>query len=103
MLNIILWMVCFKILQITKSLTFKTAFRRAKIKDFRFHDLRHTFASHLAMASVDIMTVKELLGYKSLNMTMRYAHLAPAHKVKALEMFDLQFNNQVYGTIERAI
>ena len=46
------------------------------------------FVSHLAMASVDIMTVKELLGYKSLNMTIRYAHLATAYKVKALEMLD---------------
>ena len=51
------------------------------------------------MASVDIMTVKDLLGYKSLNMTMRYAHLAPAHKVKALEMLDLQLKNQAYYTI----
>ena len=51
------------------------------------------------MAGVDIMTVKELLGHKSLNMTLRYAHLAPAHKVKALEMLDLQLNQQVYCTI----
>ncbi len=78
---------------------FNTACRRAKIKDFRFHDLRHTFSSHLVMAGVDIMTVKDLLGHKSLNMTLRYAHLAPAHKVKALEMLDLQFNNQVNFTI----
>ena len=41
------------------------------------------------MAGVDIMTVKELLGHKSLNITLRYAHLTPAHKVKALEMLDL--------------
>ena len=51
------------------------------------------------MAGVDIMTVKELLGHKSLTMTLRYAHLAPAHKVKALELLDLQLNNQVYCTI----
>jgi hypothetical protein len=61
--------------------------------------LRHTFASHLVMAGVDIMTVKDLLGHKSLNMTLRYAHLAPAHKVKALEMLDLQLNSQVNCTI----
>jgi integrase len=56
--------------------SFKTALRRSEIKDFRFHDLRHTFASHLVMAGVNITTVKDLLGHKTLTMTLRYAHLA---------------------------
>ncbi len=73
--------------------SFYAACRRASIKDFRFHDLRHTFASHLAMAGVDITTVKELLGHKTLAMTLRYAHLAPSHKVNAVSLLDSSLND----------
>ena len=67
---------------------FHTALRKAGIHDFRFHDLRHTFASQLVMAGIDITSVKELLGHKSLTMTMRYSHLSPGHKRKAVHVLD---------------
>jgi len=63
---------------------FENAVRRAKLEDFSFHDLRHTFASHLVMSGVDLLTVKELLGHKTITMTLRYAHLSASHKQKAV-------------------
>ncbi len=73
--------------------SFKTALKEAGIRDFRFHDMRHTFASHLAMKGVDLKTIQELLGHKSLNMTLRYAHLSPGHKKKAVNILDKALTN----------
>ena len=68
--------------------SFATAVSDAGLSDFRFHDLRHTFASNLVMAGVDLRTVQDLLGHKSLAMTMRYAHLADSHRADAVDRLD---------------
>jgi integrase len=59
----------------------------------RFHDLRHTYASHLVMNGVDLTTVKELLGHKSLTMVDRYTHLSIDHKKRAVETLDGSLSN----------
>lgn len=64
--------------------TFKRFLKLAKIRQtVRFHDLRHTFASHFMMNGGNIYDLQKILGHSSLEMTQRYAHLAPDHLVKA--------------------
>ncbi|MBP9853519.1 MAG: site-specific integrase [Candidatus Omnitrophica bacterium] len=66
--------------------SFFTALRKSGIKEFRFHDLRHTFASQLVMSGTDINTVRELLGHKDIRMTLRYSHLSPSYKQRAIDI-----------------
>ncbi len=64
------------------------ACKKAGLRLIGWHVLRHTFASHLAMLGVPIITIQQLLGHSSLNMTMRYAHLSPVQKIEAVNKLD---------------
>jgi site-specific recombinase XerD len=64
---------------------FSTALEEAKIQEYTWHCNRHTFASRLVMAGVDLRTVAELLGHRTLQMVMRYSHLAPEHQASVVD------------------
>jgi len=91
--------------------SFAAALKKAGIEDFRFHDLRHTFCSQLVASGVDIYTVMELAGHRSIKMTMRYAHLAPGQKKDAVEILARKMDtfwtpgeksgDKVCGTIDK--
>jgi site-specific recombinase XerD len=67
---------------------FELVIEEAKIANFTWHCLRHTFISRLVMKGVDLRTVQELAGHKTIAMTVRYAHLAPEHNQAAIEKLD---------------
>lgn len=64
--------------------SWKSILKSASIHDFRWHDLRHDFASKLVMKGVPLNTVRELCGHADIKTTLRYAHLAPDHKSEAI-------------------
>jgi integrase len=69
----------------------ETALKRAGIEGFRFHDLRHTFASWMLMSGASLAEVSELLGHTSLAMTRRYSHFTPSHLLDRVERMARQF------------
>lgn len=64
---------------------FEPAVEKAGLRDYTWHCNRHTFASRLVMAGIDIRTVAQLMGHSTIQMTMRYAHLAPEHTQAAVD------------------
>ncbi len=78
---------------------FNKLIKELNIKDFRFHDLRHTFASWLVMKGVDLKTIQELLGHKTFSMVLRYAHLSQEHKKKSVELLTESWH--YFGTGEK--
>jgi len=70
-----------------------SALRQAEIKNFRFHDLRHSAASYMAMSGSNLVEIGVLLGHKRLEVTKRYSHLSQKHVSKAVE----RMNEEIFG------
>jgi len=71
----------------------RKALKQAKVDNFRFHDLRHSAASYLAMNGASLAEIAEVLGHKTLAMVKRYAHLSEAHTASVVE----KMNKKVFG------
>jgi integrase len=84
------------------QLALRDALKVSKITDFRFHDLRHTFASNLVMAGVKIEKVQKLMGHKMLTMTQRYSHLAPGYLLESVRVLD-QVMSQIPPQVEKVV
>jgi integrase len=80
---------------------FLRALKRAKIEKFTWHCLRHTFASRLVMAGADIRTVQELMGHKTISMTLRYSHLSPEHQLAAVQRLNRKPTDTTTDTAKR--
>ena len=78
----------FNMPEITLRRQFARALKNGKIQEFRFHDLRHTFASHFVMRTGDLPSLQKILGHSSPQMTQRYAHLAKEHLAAKMDQFD---------------
>mgnify|MGYP003990155909 FL=1 len=73
--------------------SFGKALKRSGLVDVRFHDLRHTAATMMVMSGVDLVTVKEILGHSSIEMTMRYAHPTTEGKMNAVKALERQMED----------
>ena len=75
--------------------------RKAGLRRVGWHVLRHTYASHLAMHGASLLEIKELLGHSNLQTTMRYAHLAPDARKRAVELLDRGHRGGTTGGTKR--
>src|ERR1035437_7521043 len=76
--------------------------KNPSLQDVTWHIFRHTYISRLVMAGVDLRTVQELAGHKDIKMTVRYAHLAPAHKLAAVDRLAEYRQEQEKAEAQRA-
>lgn len=72
---------------------FETALKKAEIEDFRWHDLRHSCASYLAMNGATLAEIAGVLGHKTLDMVKRYSHISESHTASVVE----RMSNKIFG------
>ena len=89
-----------KVINFNLIRAFRRIVKKAGIEDFRFHDLRHTFATRLAQAGVDLYKISKLLGHKDIKMTQRYSHHCPDSLRDGVEILDTDYN---LTTIEKKV
>lgn len=82
-------------MRVDSNTAWRAALKRAGIEDFRFHDLRHTWASWLIQAGVPLSALQEMGGWESIEMVQRYAHLAPNHLTEHARQIDAIFGSRV--------
>lgn len=75
----------------------ESCLREAEVEDFRFHDLRHSAASYLAMSGASLTEIADVLGHKTLDMVKRYAHLTEGHKASVVERMASKFLSDTPG------
>ena len=80
--------------------SFYTVLRKAGIENLWWHDLRHTFATRLAQAGVELYKISKLLGHKDINMTQRYAHHCPDSLRDGVEILETDYNLTTIGKKE---
>ncbi|WP_416354397.1 tyrosine-type recombinase/integrase [Prodigiosinella confusarubida] len=79
---------CIRKMRYDANTGWRSALHRAGITNFRFHDLRHTWASWLVQAGVPLSVLQEMGGWESIEMVRRYAHLAPNHLTQHAQQID---------------
>jgi len=82
-------------MRVDSNTAWRAALKRAGIENFRFHDLRHTWASWLVQAEVPLSALQEMGGWESIEMVQRYAHLAPNHLTEHARHIDAIFRVDV--------
>jgi site-specific recombinase XerD len=81
----------------------RKAAERAGIRKIRMHDLRHTFASNFVIKGGNIVSLQKILGHSTIDMTLRYAHLAPDFMAKDIERLDFEIQRSRDGPRKEAI